>query len=60
LTDARFAAGDRVICAEWLGKAQSPRRVGPESAPPSVMGAAEYGYPPLLRLPCQPEARRAS
>jgi hypothetical protein len=44
LTDARFAAGDRVICAEWLGKAPIPvpRWFGKRLS--SEIGPAEYGY----------------
>jgi hypothetical protein len=44
LTDARFAAGDRVICAEWPGKAPmpAPRWFGKRLS--SEIGAVEYGY----------------
>jgi hypothetical protein len=44
LAGARFAAGDRVICAEWLGKAPipGPRWFGKRLS--SEIGAVEYGY----------------
>jgi hypothetical protein len=44
LADARFAAGDRVICAEWLGKdpMPAPRWFGKRLS--SEIGAVEYGY----------------
>jgi hypothetical protein len=44
LADARFAPGDRVICAEWLGKGPmpAPRWFGKRLS--SEIGAMEYGY----------------
>jgi hypothetical protein len=44
LADARFATGDRVICAEWHGKAPipAPRWFGKRLS--SEIGAVEYGY----------------
>jgi hypothetical protein len=44
VADARFAAGDRVICAEWFGKnpMPAPRWFGKRLS--SEIGAAQYGY----------------
>jgi hypothetical protein len=44
LADARVSAGDRVICAEWLGKgpAPAPRWFGKRLS--SEIGDVEYGY----------------
>jgi hypothetical protein len=44
LADARFAAGDRVICTEWMGKGPmpAPRWFGKRLS--SEIGAVEYGY----------------
>jgi hypothetical protein len=44
LANVQFAAGDRVICAEWLGKAPipTPRWFGKRLS--SEIGAVEYGY----------------
>jgi hypothetical protein len=44
VADARFAAGDRVICAEWFGKdpMPTPRWFGKRLS--SEIAAVQYGY----------------
>jgi hypothetical protein len=44
VADARLAAGDRVICAEWLGKGPAPAPRWFAKRLSSEIGPVEYGY----------------
>jgi hypothetical protein len=44
VADARFAAGDRVICAEWFGENPMPAPRWVRKRLSSELGQAEYEY----------------